>query len=64
MAENVTSGESPNPDDFHDWLFGHPASTISNGEPYMLVFDLITCSAVILYADWSITVRSGAVHTL
>ena len=24
----------------------------------------ITCSAVILYADWSICVRSGAIHTL
>ena len=25
--------------------------------------NLISCSAVILYADWSISVRSGAVHT-
>ena len=25
---------------------------------------IITCSAVVLYADWSIGVRPGAVHTL
>ena len=28
-----------------------------------LVNIIITCSAVILYADWSISVRPGAVHT-
>ena len=28
------------------------------------VYMFITCSAVILYADWSIGVRPGAVHTL
>ena len=30
----------------------------------MDVWSIITCSAVILYADWSIGVRSGAVYTL
>ena len=25
---------------------------------------VITCSAVILYADWSIGIRPGSVHTL
>ena len=41
----------------HSWttrLWGRPIENV------MGTFDLITCSAVIFYPDWSIGVRSGA----
>ena len=41
-------------------LFHFPIDVI----PTSIVILLITCSAVILNADWLIGVRPGAVHTL